>query len=121
MATGTITKDIKLLWTNPNPASAFVGQTISLDLSKYRFVDVILKTNVSSTNYCIHRALVSSAGSKCFCCEPIPTNIGRVDSRDRNFTATPTGIKFDNGREQTTSTITVNNNYMVPTAIYGIQ
>lgn len=121
MATGTITKDTKLLWTNPNPASAFASQTISLDLSKYRFVDVILKINYSTTNYCIHRALVSNAGSKCFCCEPIPTNNGVVYSRDRNFTVTSTGVAFDDAREQTTSSLSVNNNYMVPTAIYGIQ
>ena len=45
-ALNTLLNDVPhytLLWTNPNPTSAFAAQTISLDLSKYDAVEVVFK------------------------------------------------------------------------------
>ena len=43
-ALNTLLNDVPhytLLWTNPNPTSAFAAQTISLDLSKYDAIEVV--------------------------------------------------------------------------------
>ena len=45
MATGTIQKNMVLLWTNPNPTSAFAAQTISVDISEYSFVAIEFKSH----------------------------------------------------------------------------
>ena len=38
----------KVLWTNPNSSSEFVKQTISLDLSKYRKLEILYKIDVNN-------------------------------------------------------------------------
>lgn len=40
----------KLLWTNPNPTSAFAAQTISLNLSEYNFIIVESIAGISLTS-----------------------------------------------------------------------
>lgn len=43
---------LKLLWTNPNPTSSFVSQTVPLDLSQYElFLVTVMEQNASDGNY----------------------------------------------------------------------
>lgn len=53
MATGTIQKNMVLLWTNPNPTSAFAAQTISVDISEYSFVAIEFKTHKNVEDFFI--------------------------------------------------------------------
>ena len=40
-----------LLWTNENPTAAFAAQTISLDLSEYKYVIIVVKQNTNGDYY----------------------------------------------------------------------
>lgn len=43
---------LKLLWTNPNPTSSFVSQTVPLDLSQYElFLVTVMEQNTPDGNY----------------------------------------------------------------------
>lgn len=45
-------KGLKLLWTNPNPTSSFVSQTVPLALSQYElFLVTVMEQNTSDGNY----------------------------------------------------------------------
>lgn len=41
---------ITLLWTNPSPSSAFAGQVVSVDLTKYDLALIIFKWDSGSTD-----------------------------------------------------------------------
>ena len=48
MAESKIKANRPLLWTNPNPNSSFGAQTISLDLTNYKAVEIVCKTDATS-------------------------------------------------------------------------
>ena len=47
MATSKINVNRPLLWTNPNPGSSFGAQTISLDLTNYKAVEIVCKVQAT--------------------------------------------------------------------------
>lgn len=53
MATGTIQKDMVLLWENPNPSSSYSGGTIPLDLTSYDLICLAMSeyTTTSTRKY----------------------------------------------------------------------
>lgn len=52
MATGTIkSTGWKLLWTNQNPSGNFGAQTVSLDLSSYSELRMVISQDSASENY----------------------------------------------------------------------
>lgn len=116
MATGTITNNIDLLWTNPNPTASFAAQTISLDLSKYRFIEV------EAQYVPITRARVGGAMSALqFFSGSSDTRYGTV-SNARRFQAFSSYVSFaDNSQVYTGSAITVVNTNTIPLKIYGIK
>lgn len=116
MATGTITNNIDLLWTNPNPTASFAAQNISLDLSKYRFIEVeaqyvpITRARVGGEV----SALQWVGGSS----DP---RYGAV-SNARRFQAFSSYVSFaDNYMVYTGITATVSNASTIPLKIYGIK
>ena len=40
-----------VVWENPDPTVSFPGQTLSLDLSKYNYFDIIIQNTISSFAY----------------------------------------------------------------------
>lgn len=105
----------KLLWTNPNPTSAFNAQTIPLDLSNYDAIEIIIRADTANT----------------YTIAPIITEVGKggiafnstAYNSVRQFTTTTSGITFTGatyhsayGNWSTTST-----NALIPVKIYGIK
>lgn len=52
-ATEWASKGMTLLWTNPNPTSAFAAQTLSVDTSDYSFIAVEFRTHINVDNYLV--------------------------------------------------------------------
>lgn len=105
----------KLLWTNPSPTSSFAAQTISLDLSDYDAIEIIIRSDTANT----------------YTLAPIVTEVGKggiafnstAYNSGRQFTTTTSGITFtaatyysSYGNWSTTST-----NALIPVYIYGIK
>lgn len=105
---------MKLLWTNPNPRSAFVAQTINLDLSGYRFV--MVSGAVPNYNYQVCYAICELGEA---------TNLfAMTNSRHtRTITPTATGVTFGLGRKAGTMTEDMrdDNSTMLPQKIWGIK
>ena len=113
--------DWKLLWTNPNPSSAFAAQTISLPLTSYEEIRIIFSVNASSAsaahavydfpkNAGINRLMFQSAWGGKFV-QRLTVASGITDS----------GIQFSFGEiaNSYASAYTQDNNYFVPFKIYA--
>lgn len=105
---------IKKLWQNASPASAFAAQTISLNLSEYDFVLVVYnyaKGTAQQDSQIIEMGktglLNMSAGSN-----------GTVLSRKAE--PSTTGVFFEGANRYTTSN-SATNDYAIPISIYGIK
>lgn len=111
-----------LLWANASPSSEFVPQTISLDLSNYKFVYInFLRLAPLEPVY------NTSKLSK--------INLNNEDNYDmtlmyygtehgyifRHFKTTNNGIDFAQGTIGTPLPSNINNNAMVPYQIYGVK
>lgn len=92
-----------LLWTNSSPSSAFVDQTVSIDLSDYSYILIVSQATNGITNY--HSDIVSVNGTK--------QTFGSYYGGYYRF-ATPTnaGITFE---------FVTNNGYTIPYQVYGIR
>lgn len=105
---------MKLLWTNPNPRNSFNAQTISLDLSGYRFV--MVSGAVPTFNYQLDYVI----------CEvgQLVNLFAFTNSRHmRQVTVSATGVTFGQGMKATnmTETTSADNNTMIPQKIWGIK
>lgn len=106
---------MKLLWTNPNPEDAFLPQTIELNLKSYR--NVIITAHNINGQY-IPSAIINEKNVKFELVYPRGYQIGL-----RDITFTDSGIIFYEGKIDSYNSGTggtTNNNYIVPTKIYGI-
>lgn len=103
-----------LLWTNPNPTSAFDGQTVSLDLTEY--AGVLVEFNWSESNSVLSSREYIKKGETL---NGIGA-VGATSSSDRYARATTVnsnGVTFlnaSNGSE-------VGNNQPIPYKIYGVK
>ena len=98
----------ELLWTNPNPTSSFEEQTISLDLSEYKYIILITRTGAEDEyDYKPRESIiipinteydygVSSYGSTLY----------------RTVKATTTGVEFGRYSES---------NRTIPYKVYGLK
>ena len=124
--TTTPVPDIELLWTNPNPTSAFAAQTVSLDLSNYKSVCIEYVQNSTSSAKCYPKAFyavgdtVSVPASNATQQAYIGGAYGRSGasySTARVLSITTTGIVFGTGYAQTGA----GSGYGVPQRIWGIK
>ena len=100
-----------LLWTNPSPDSSFSTQTVSLNLSDYSMVAIEFKRIQNESVY-VPQITVINGTRKYW---SITTGGGYIVSRV--FTASSTGISFEDAyRNQT-----VTNTDAIPYQIYGIK
>lgn len=114
MAEGEISVRKELLWSNPNPYSAFVPQTISMDLSAYSEIEI----------YAIFSDSMVEGGNTFRAPVGMPINIGFVRSdlyyvQSRIVSSSLSGLTFSNttiGQEKT-----IFNNHCIPVKIYGIK
>lgn len=105
----------KLLWTNPNPASSFAAQTVSLDLSGYDEVQIdIAGTTANTTTTQSFSFRVGIGGL---------SNISANNIWWRYITPSSTGVEFGTGYVTQTygGNGTTDNGKMIPQRIYGIK
>ena len=117
MASGIIPSDgMKLLWTNPSPtAASFAAQTVSLDLSQYRFV-LIFFQNQAGSNPINLDSTIGMVGQHLILAQ------GAYYIRTRSCNITATGIVFQGGVYYSSYGATTNDNSMIiPQYIYGIK
>lgn len=115
---GAISK--KLLWQNASPESAFIAQTIELDLSKYAEIEIEFR---------YHKTLDMINSQKGLVNKQLLMGLNSADSIfRRNVTINSDGIKFSEtsgtqtGAGAGASNIRLtDNDYLVPTTIYGIK
>ena len=98
-----------LLWTNPTPTSAFGAQTISLDLSQYKYVLVVTKSSTAE-DYKPRTSIVLPVLET----YDQPISIATTGSSTyRAATANANGITFGNNSSR--------NSILIPYRIYGIK
>lgn len=111
-----------LLWKNTN-ISTFAPQTIQLDLSKYKFVLVIMCENYTSDARIKMQHSCLTAVGQSGACYPLYTGAGTVSYtslRGRQFNTSTTGVEFLNGYNVGSSNGPVANEYAIPLFIYGV-
>ena len=125
-ATGTVVLDADdvgamskwtLLWTNASPTSAYGEQTVSLDLSGYQMVAVVLNRATNDTTKNTTLVFVGSA-SKCL----VYQAAYGLYPASRNATVSTTGVAFSVGFDNGNSTAAgTSNSVGIPYQIYGIK
>ena len=108
--TGTIQKNMVLLWENPSPGSDFPAQTVNLDLSGYSSILLINQHSTSNANR--HSHLIDIDGEYYGCAAQNYAG----SWAGRTCKATSTGVIFDSGFAGTT-----HNGAAIPIKIYGIR
>lgn len=107
-----------LLWTNPSPSADFAAQTVSLDLSDYKFVDIYA---LNGEFLGFTRAIVGQKGVLLYFVGSSSASYGTI-AENRTFEVTVNGVGFaDNTQVYTGSTITTVNTWNKPKYIYGIK
>lgn len=113
---------LKLLWTNPNTTAAFASQTVSLDLSKYKYIAIkcsfqlfaVAVGHYISTNIIPVPSQVGSTGYSAFI-------MGINNSQDitsRSISVSVSGVTFGAGNS---SSVSGSNEYCIPLKIYGMK
>lgn len=101
------------LWTNPDPTSNFAAQTVSIDLSSWHLIAIVVRFNASSDGETICLARI---GEKVVLNAP---NFGSTMYNARRLAnVQTTGVEFMQGYRNTTGTAGAQ--YGVPTVIYGV-
>lgn len=115
MATGTIKKNMVLLWENPNPTANFAAQTISLDLSDYDLVAIW------STGF--NRQTQDSQMNICPVGGDTLINCAHTHHFLRSASVSSTGVTFGAGGFISSfgGNIQTSNAYAIPRKIYGIR
>lgn len=105
-----------LLWTNPNPITAFAAQTIALDLSEY---DSFIVEYIVSTETDTPLSFYGKKNSSYNNWTGIGgLNGGSTNARGRGITnINDTGITFSDSYEGSS----VNNKQYIPNKIYGVK
>ena len=99
-----------LLWTNSDTTSNFAAQTISLDLSNYKYIVVVTKvaTNADYTPRTMGITKITDTAPT------YPQTVGGTGgSNYRTFYATSTGVTFGGASS--------GNKYVIPLYIYGLK
>lgn len=104
-----------LLWTNPNPTSAFNAKTLTLDLSDYSSVEIVSEHWINNSISTINKVDV---GMTVICVNP---NMSNSTIAIRSATVSTTGITFSSGSSITGTSMSSNDNGAIPLKIYGIK
>ena len=94
MASGTIRRtDWTLVWTNPNPSSAFTASSINVNLSGYSYVKFVLNYSQTSTTQFICECAVGKRANPYGLTNVIGNSY--VGARQRAFTTSTSGVTVD--------------------------
>lgn len=109
----------ELLWTNPNPNTAFDAQTISIDLSQYEQIMIDFNANTDSTDTIYVRGYCAKSYPRALFCSYWG---GKYTQRTTpRGGITDSGIQFGTGQISGSygATPTTANQYLVPVRIYA--
>lgn len=119
-AKGFITvENMKLLWSNPSPTSAFTAQNITLASSDYDKLLVIAR-NATSINRAISVCADKGMGFALSICGPGAGNAATVVIRPVEY-VNDTTFTIYNCSSAVGTTSTTDNSQLIPIAIYGIK
>lgn len=109
-----------LVWENPSPTSSFSPQTITLDLSKYQFIEIYWTQSSNDTVTMTEKCIV---GRKGVLVVTTTSKTGTPITTLRSFTINTNNIVFADAAIQRGSETTRNwdNSYNIPYKIYGIK
>ena len=108
------TLSLDLLWTNASPTSTFDAQSISIDLTEYKLMYVVL--NRSTTASTVLESFLLIKNSHQF---PITEIGGNIASR--SFLASDNNIIVGSAGVYVNGVSSTNNNNMIPLYVYGIK
>lgn len=113
---------IKKLWANASPTSQFAAQKITLSMTNYDAVLVEFESSYSALTgeYC----RVSFKGTEDWTDTFANAQNERVlEIRTRQYSASDTGINFQQGygKSVSSASVSVRNDYAIPLTVYGIQ
>ena len=107
----------ELLWTNASPTSAYGEQTVSLNLSGYQMIAIVLNRDTGGAAKSTTIVFVGSA-SKCV----VYQDAYGLYPGSRNATVSTTGVAFSNGYDNGNSTAAgTSNSVAIPYQIFGIR
>ncbi len=107
-----LSKNMVLLWTNPNIGAAFGAQTISLDLSKYNYV--LVTATFSNAEQRVMSSVIVPTSGGAFRFHDTDTNSAAIW---RNGSVSASGITFEAGKFRTDN----NNLLCIPYQIFGLK
>lgn len=114
-------KGLKLLWTNPNPTSSFVSQTVPLDLSQYELFLVTTMTQIKSDGTRGELSFVAFKNVSSALHVALPGNSGPLAAA-RQFQILENGINFYDARSSYNNLNNqISNEFLAPHQIYGIK
>lgn len=112
MATSTLQAEKTLLWTNPNPTSAFASQSVRIDgLSNYSLILIIPRYSSNGSNGNIAPIITEAGDNGLFVC---PYGTGHATRRFEVYTGS---ISFADAAV----TGGTDNTMLIPYYIYGIK
>lgn len=104
--------NMDLLWTNASPTSNFDKQTISLNLSNYQMVYIVIRRSTENNN--LHNSLIVKKGESGF----VFAYLGGLGLLYREIeSVSNSGVNFGVG----VMNATTDNKYGIPIYIYGIK
>lgn len=108
-----------LLWTNASPSSSFAGQTVSLDLSDYKFVAIRFFEAGSAYG---GMDIASKGTRSVFSRASVSGELVTMRTYGRYFNATDAGVVFYEAyRTDSTGSAIQDNSMAVPYQIYGVR
>lgn len=115
MASGTVKKGFKLLWTNPSPTASFAAQAVPVDLTGYDFLAVEVIFNLSNPvlfPVCLYAASVTD-----FYMPVNAQSSNNSGARQGSYSSVQKKITFSSASYNGST----NNNYVIPLYIWGVK
>ena len=103
------------LWENPSPSSSFAAQTVSLDLTPYKYVIIVATATTSDVNGGFAFGRVGDGIQYNIVLRNYNTSVAY--DYVRRFEVTTAGVTFETGIRDTTA----GTGYAIPKAIYGVR
>ena len=124
MAVSKLKVDKVLIWTNPRPNETFSAQTVSLDLSAYKAIEIETKVDASLQLFTNPQVINkdTSATANWISCTSFSGYYIQVNARGIDVSST--GVTFGDAATMRGNNIvaaTTNNARLVPYKIYGIK
>ena len=118
---------MELLWENANASSTFPSQTINLDLSEYKYIEITYNYGTAASNQMYSSTCSVGVSSYLLMFEDIiyPDTLNGFNVKARKLSVKQTSIAFDGGTIFGIFNGAINvkrdNDILIPVKIYGIK